>query len=308
MKLEFLYTDDSYKGKIHDIKLEDSVILSHTNKSGLFIFSYEVKGENKDSARILSNIKSQVEKLIDKEKCFLLNDGASEYYNKQLYPLYNWFERELRQVIAMAAVQDGKEKTKKLAHDLEGLDFGGIYKALFTSQDFWENFKNIKRDKPLSKKDLINRINAFEEKILWDEMFTRDFSCLPDNFDKIREFSNDVMHAHNISFEKFKESYLQAATTLFGSGWCWVVYNPNSKKLEITQTSNAQTPITQGLIPVLVVDVWEHAYYVDYRNARPSYLEKFFNHIHWDFVSKSLEWAKKEGLNSVNFYMNSLHS
>ena len=115
MKLEFLYTDDSYKGKIHDIKLEDSVILSHTNKSGLFIFSYEVKGENKDSARILSNIKSQVEKLIDKEKCFLLNDGASEYYNKQLYPLYNWFERELRQVIAMAAVQDGKEKTKKLA-------------------------------------------------------------------------------------------------------------------------------------------------------------------------------------------------
>lgn len=110
------------------------------------------------------------------------------------------------------------------------------------------------------------------------------------------------------SFEKFKESYLQAATTLFGSGWCWVVYNPNSKKLEIIQTSNAQTPITQGLIPVLVVDVWEHAYYVDYRNARPSYLEKFFNHIHWDFVSKSLEWAKKEGLNSVNFYMNSLHS
>lgn len=206
MKLEFLYTDDSYKGKIHDIKLEDSVILSHTNKSGLFIFSYEVKGENKDSARILSNIKSQVEKLIDKEKCFLLNDGASEYYNKQLYPLYNWFERELRQVIAMAAVQDGKEKTKKLAHDLEGLDFGGIYKALFTSQDFWENFKNIKRDKPLSKKDLINRINAFEEKILWDEMFTSDFSFLPDNFDKIREFRNDVMHAHNISFEKFKES------------------------------------------------------------------------------------------------------
>ena len=72
------------------------------------------------------------------------------------------------------------------------------------------------------------------------------------------------------SFEKFKESYLQAATTLFGSGWCWVVYNPNSKKLEITQTINSQTPITLGLIPVLVVDVWEHAYYVDYRNARPS--------------------------------------
>lgn len=206
MKLEFLYTDESYKKRISDIQLSDDIILLHSNKSGLFIFSYEVKGENKDSATMLSNIKGQIEKVIDKEKCFLLNDGASEYYNRQLYPLYNKFERDLRQVIAMAAVQDGKEKTKKLARELEGLDFGEIYKALFTSQDFWENFKNIKRDKPLSKKDLINRINAFEEKLLWDEMFTSYFPFLPNNFDKIREFRNDVMHAHNISFEKFKES------------------------------------------------------------------------------------------------------
>lgn len=206
MILEFLYTDESYKEKIKDIKIGDSVTLSHTNKSGLFIFTYEVKGENSDGAKFLSNIKIQVENVIEKEKYFLLVDGASEYYNRQLYPLYNQFEIELRQVIALSAVRDGKEKTKQLARKLERYDFGKIYEALFTSQEFWENFKNIKRDKPLSKKDLINRINAFEEKVLWDEMFTSDFSFLPDNFDKIREFRNDIMHAHNISFEKFKES------------------------------------------------------------------------------------------------------
>lgn len=146
MKLEFLYTDESYKEKIKDIKIGDSVTLSHTNESNLYIFSYEIKGENSDGAKLLSDIKIQVYKVIDKEKCFLIGDGASEYYNKQLYPLYNQFERGLRQVIALSAVRDGKEKTKQLARELEGLDFGEIYKALFTSQDFWDNFKKIKRD------------------------------------------------------------------------------------------------------------------------------------------------------------------
>ena len=108
--------------------------------------------------------------------------------------------------------------------------------------------------------------------------------------------------------EKFKEVFLNAATTLFGSGWCWVVYNPSSKKLEIKQTSNAQTPVSEGLIPVLVVDVWEHAYYIDHRNARPAYLEKFFSHINWEFVSQSLEAAQKDGLKSVSAYMDSLHA
>ena len=206
MKLEFLYTDESYKEKIKDIKIGDSVTLSHTNESNLYIFSYEIKGENSDGAKLLSDIKIQVYKVIDKEKCFLIGDGASEYYNKQLYPLYNQFERGLRQVIALSAVRDGKEKTKQLARELEGLDFGEIYKALFTSQDFWDNFKKIKRDEILSKKDLIAKISALEEKTLWDEMFTKDFPFLPDNFDKIRRRRNDIMHAHNISYEDYKSS------------------------------------------------------------------------------------------------------
>lgn len=206
MKLEFLYTNESYKEKISGIEIGGGVKFSRTNKSKLYIFTYEVKGENIDGAEVLSKIKSQVIKVVDKDKCYLLTDGASEYFNKQLYPLYNQFERYLRQVIAMAAVQDGKENTKMLARKLEVYDFGEIYIALFTSQGFWESFKSIKRDKPLTKKDLISKINAFEENRLWDEMFTSYYPFLPDNFDKIREFRNDVMHAHNISFEKYIES------------------------------------------------------------------------------------------------------
>ncbi|MGP1485757.1 MAG: superoxide dismutase [Fe] [Campylobacter sp.] len=104
-------------------------------------------------------------------------------------------------------------------------------------------------------------------------------------------------------FANFKDEFIKAATTLFGSGWTWLVYNPASKKLEIKQTSNAQTPITDNLIPLLVVDVWEHAYYIDHKNARAAYLEKFFENINWEFVSQSFEWAQKEGMNSVKYYI-----
>jgi len=103
------------------------------------------------------------------------------------------------------------------------------------------------------------------------------------------------------------EEFLKAATTLFGSGWAWLVYNPKEDKLQIMQTSNAQTPVTDGLVPLLVADVWEHAYYVDHRNARPAYLEKLFENINWDFVSSAYEWALKERLNSVKFYVSELH-
>ncbi|TLD82402.1 superoxide dismutase [Helicobacter sp. MIT 11-5569] len=140
------------------------------------------------------------------------------------------------------------------------------------------------------------------------QVYNHDFywDCITPNASARSAELEEALNANFGSVDKFKETFLNAATTLFGSGWCWLVYN--NGKLEIKQTSNAQTPVTEGLIPLLVVDVWEHAYYIDHRNARPAYLEKFFSHINWEFVSKSLEWAKKEGINSINSYMKSLHA
>ena len=140
------------------------------------------------------------------------------------------------------------------------------------------------------------------------QVYNHDFywDCVSPNASARSAELDEAINATFGSLEKFKETFLNSAVTLFGSGWCWLVYN--NGKLEIKQTSNAQTPVTESMIPLLVVDVWEHAYYIDHRNARPAYLEKFFDHINWEFVSKSLEWAKKDGINSVNFYMNSLHA
>ena len=88
------------------------------------------------------------------------------------------------------------------------------------------------------------------------------------------------------SFEKFKEEFSKCAVTTFGSGWAWLVKNPNGT-LELVSTSNAGCPLTAGQVPVLTCDVWEHAYYVDYRNMRPKYVEAFWNLVNWDFVSNN---------------------
>jgi Fe-Mn family superoxide dismutase len=89
------------------------------------------------------------------------------------------------------------------------------------------------------------------------------------------------------SFEKFAEEFKNAGVTQFGSGWAWLVLDGNI--LKITKTANADTPIAHGLKPLLTVDVWEHAYYLDYQNRRPDYLTAFIeNLINWDFVNANL--------------------
>ena len=89
------------------------------------------------------------------------------------------------------------------------------------------------------------------------------------------------------SFDAFKEQFINACVTLFGSGWAWLVADKTGK-LSIVQTSNAQTPLTEGLKPLLVCDVWEHAYYLDYQNLRANYVNEFWSLINWEFVEKSL--------------------
>ena len=89
------------------------------------------------------------------------------------------------------------------------------------------------------------------------------------------------------SFDAFKEEFSGAAANLFGSGWAWLVLDDG--KLKIAQTSNADLPMKHGQTALLTIDVWEHAYYIDYRNARPKYIEAVLdNLINWDFVEQNL--------------------
>lgn len=89
------------------------------------------------------------------------------------------------------------------------------------------------------------------------------------------------------SLDAFKAKFSDAAAKLFGSGWAWLAKD-DSGKLDIMPLSNADTPLKHGKTPILTLDVWEHAYYVDYRNERPRFVEGFWDVINWDFVAKNM--------------------
>ena len=92
------------------------------------------------------------------------------------------------------------------------------------------------------------------------------------------------------SFDNFATEFKTAGATQFGSGWAWLVLEDG--KLKVTKTANAETPLTTSATPLLTMDVWEHAYYLDFQNARPSYMESFLsNLVNWDFVAENLKNA-----------------
>jgi superoxide dismutase, Fe-Mn family len=92
------------------------------------------------------------------------------------------------------------------------------------------------------------------------------------------------------SFDNFKEQFTKAAATRFGSGWAWLCVDGNSK-LIVTSTPNQDNPVSEGLVPILGLDVWEHAYYLHYQNRRPDYIAAWWNVINWDEVAKNLAAA-----------------
>jgi Fe-Mn family superoxide dismutase len=102
----------------------------------------------------------------------------------------------------------------------------------------------------------------------------------------------DAINASFGSFADFKEKFSSTTTVIQGSGWGWLVYNPSSSKVEYVAMSNQDSPRTKGLVPLLGLDVWEHAYYLKYQNKRPDYVSAWWNVVNWDEVDNRLSKAK----------------
>ncbi|WP_099352255.1 superoxide dismutase SodA [Fredinandcohnia onubensis] len=100
----------------------------------------------------------------------------------------------------------------------------------------------------------------------------------------------DAINSKFGSLEAFKDQFTKAATTRFGSGWAWLVVN--NGELEVTSTPNQDSPLMEGKTPILGLDVWEHAYYLNYQNRRPDYISAFFNVVNWEEVANRYNSAK----------------
>jgi superoxide dismutase, Fe-Mn family len=132
-----------------------------------------------------------------------------------------------------------------------------------------------------SSGDLFNNAAQF-----WNHNFY--WQCLTlKNKSKIKKGLSQKIDQAFGSFDEFKAKFKEKALSNFGSGWTWLVKKKNGS-LEILNTSNAQNPMTNGDKPLLTIDVWEHAYYIDYRNERGKYLDNIWQIINWDFVESQL--------------------
>ncbi|MBQ9312197.1 MAG: superoxide dismutase [Bacteroidales bacterium] len=122
---------------------------------------------------------------------------------------------------------------------------------------------------------------------VWNHTFY--WNCLTPNKQELQEGSLKLAIERDFgSFDNFKVEFTNKCLTLFGSGWCWLVKD-NAGKLSIVQKTNAGNPLTENQKPILVCDVWEHAYYLDKQNARTKYIESFFELINWNFTQQQFE-------------------
>ena len=139
----------------------------------------------------------------------------------------------------------------------------------------------LKSSKEKSMAGIFNNASQhWNHNLFWKCMKPNGGGKLPSKLDnKIKaDFGN---------FEKFREEFIKAGTTQFGSGWCWL--SIKNDKLVVTKTPNAENPLINDMKPILGCDVWEHSYYLDYKNKRPAYLENFFDKlINWEFVESNL--------------------
>ncbi len=121
---------------------------------------------------------------------------------------------------------------------------------------------------------------------VWNHTFFWESMC-PMTHSSLTPELRQKFEAHFGSMDEFRSQFSKAATTLFGSGWVWLAISPEGK-WEIIQESNAGNPLTKGYKPILTLDVWEHAYYLDYQNRRPDFVENFWRIVNWQQVENRI--------------------
>jgi superoxide dismutase, Fe-Mn family len=158
-----------------------------------------------------------------------------------------------------------------------------------------DTLNNLTQGKPEASKSLEELIKTTEGKLfnqagqVWNHTFFWN-GMKPSGGGAPSGDLADAINRDFGSLDQFKAQFSAAAAGRFGSGWAWLVKSGN--KLEIVDTVNAGNPMTDGKTPLLTIDVWEHAYYIDYRNARPKFIEAFLEHlVNWDFVAQNLSKA-----------------
>lgn len=216
MKIECIFTSKEHFEELSNKSFERIVVNSKDKSertisinpsvveysNGTWLLTLEVNGENADSAKTLSAF---LDELIHYSP-FIIKDGASEYYNRSLYPLINRFERELRRLLYTKAAFGGDGEILSTITTLESLDFGKIHDLLFRDQKFNKKTKSTVKDYNglFTKQEIIAEIEKQSEELIWDKIVDEDeLTSIREDFWLIKEYRNDVMHAHRIRTDRY---------------------------------------------------------------------------------------------------------
>ena len=154
------------------------------------------------------------------------------------------------------------------------------------------NVNNLKKDTEFENKTLeeiiLNAKGGLFNNAAQVYNHTFYWNCLTPDETKPSDNLQNAIEKYFGSMDNFKKEFIASATSLFGSGWTWLVQKSDGS-LEIFNTSNADTPMIHDLKPLMVCDVWEHAYYLDYQNARAKYIECFWEVVNWEFISQNFK-------------------
>ena len=172
------------------------------------------------------------------------------------------------------------KETLEYHHDKHHAGYINTLNTLIKNRESYQNMTLLEVVRNSENAIFNNAAQAYNHNFYWH--------CLsPDKTEPSPALLEAIRH-HFDSLENFQENFTKAALGLFGSGWTWLVMD-HKKNLYLENTPNAQTPIVGENRPLLVCDVWEHAYYIDTRNDRARYLENFWHLVNWDFVSHNYE-------------------
>lgn len=207
---EYLFEDIQLKYNIDtsDVSIFRNTIIKKKDVSdtNCWILEISTLGNNKNSAKVLSEIHQYITKKYDVD---VLSNGSSRYFCKKLFPLINQFEFQLRKLLYLSSMLVKENIDRNIIKNIETLDFGKIFEILFIDRSFVSEAKDtIKSNSGLfTKKELIDRINSLGEVTIWDHLKYSDIvSELKNNYILVKKYRNDVMHAHTIDYNSFKNA------------------------------------------------------------------------------------------------------
>lgn len=201
---EYLFIDGTLKAKFKKDRFKTvNIEICDIENSDCWIATCSIDGDNKESANALSVVH---EYIMNNYRPTVLSNGCSAYYNKFLYPFFNEFERKLRKLLYLKSALSGDKSDCETIKDLESKDFGAIFALLFSDSQFIQNVRKSINEKTwqFTKSELLDVLQEISENTLWDKLLGENaVQSLRSDFVRVKEFRNDVMHAHNMNASSF---------------------------------------------------------------------------------------------------------